>query len=145
MTGKGGNTGNGAIPVEKRIFKPQVVEKVTTSSNPFVVLCPFEYQNSPVLEEGEVQQSDVHIDESEVNIGSQEQFGPILFEIPCANAILQEIHKSPSSAISSPSYTEIPKKKPIDTSGSSEEDSIEKITKKAGRKSQKDMTEEEAE
>ena len=82
-----------------------------------------------------MQQSDVHIDEGEVNIGSQEQSGLVLFEIPCIDAILREIHKSPPGAIYSPSYAEILKKKSVDTSGSSEEDSIEKITKKAGRKS----------
>ena len=55
------------------------MEKVYASSNPFVVLCPSEDQNSPVLEEGEVQQSYVHINEGEVNIMSQSQYGPVLF------------------------------------------------------------------
>ena len=36
------------------------MEKVTASWNPLVVLSPSEDQNSPVLEEGEVQQSNVH-------------------------------------------------------------------------------------
>ena len=40
MKGKGINVGNGAIPIEKKYFKPQVVEKATASSNPFVVLSP---------------------------------------------------------------------------------------------------------
>ena len=56
MKGKGGNTGNGAILVEKIFFKPQVVEKATVFSNPFVVLSPSEEHNSPILEEGEVEQ-----------------------------------------------------------------------------------------
>ena len=92
-----------------------------------------------------MQQSDELIDEGEVNIGSQEQFGLVIFEINCANAILKEIHKSPSGAISPPSYTQILKKKLVDTSGSSKEYYIEQITKKAGRKSRKDIREEEAE
>ena len=78
MTGKGGNTGNGAIPIEKRIFKPQAVEKVTASSNRFVVLCPFEDHNSPVLKEGEVKQSDVHNEEGEVSLRPQEQSNPVI-------------------------------------------------------------------
>ena len=47
--GKGGNTGNGFIPVEKIFFKPHAVEKAIVSSNPFVVLSPSEDQNSLVL------------------------------------------------------------------------------------------------
>ena len=70
MKGKGGNTGNGVILVEKKIYKTQVVEKVSASSNPFVVLCPSEDHISLVLREGEVQQLDELIDEGEVNIKS---------------------------------------------------------------------------
>ena len=104
MKGKGGNTGNGTILVEKRIFKPRAAEKVTVSSKPFVVLRPYEDQNPPVLEEGEVQQLDVHREEGEVNSRPQEQSGTSILEIPCAYAILQEIHNSPTGVISSPSY-----------------------------------------
>ena len=71
MKGKGVNTCNGFIPVEKRFYKPKAVEKATASSNPFVVLSPSEDQNSLVLEEGEVWQSDVHQGEGEENFGIQ--------------------------------------------------------------------------
>ena len=121
------------------------MEKVTTSSNPFVVLCPSDDQNSLTLKEGEVQQSYVHIDEGEVNIEPQNQCGPLLFEIPCVDASFQEIHKSPSGTISSPSYAEILKKKPVDTYGSSKEYSREQFTKNASRKSRKEIREEEVE
>ena len=64
------------------------MEKATASSNPFVVLSPSEDQNSPVLEEGEVRQSDVHKGEGEVNFELHEQSRPVLLETPCAYAIL---------------------------------------------------------
>ena len=121
------------------------MEKATASSNPFVVLSPFEHHNYPVLEEGEVQQSYVHKDEGEVNFGPQEHSGPVILEIPCADAILQELHKSPTCVTSSSSYVKILKNKSVDTSGSLEEDSIDKFTKKSGRKSRKEVIEEEAE
>ena len=54
------------------------MEKVIASSNPFVVLSPSEEKNFPVLEEGEVQQLDVHKDDDEVNFGPQEQSGPLI-------------------------------------------------------------------
>ena len=67
MKGKGGNSGNGVIPVEKKYSNPQAIGNASASSNPFVILSPSE--DPPILEEGEVQQSDVHIEEGEVNLG----------------------------------------------------------------------------
>ena len=58
---------------------------------------------------------------------------------------MQKNHPSPNGAKPSPSYAEIIKKKPVDSFGSFEEKSIEKISKKVGMKSQKEGREEEAE
>ena len=52
---------------------------------------------------------------------------------------------SPIEVFSSPSYEEMIKKKPLETSGSSEEESFERPSKRAGRKSHKEAREEEAE
>jgi hypothetical protein len=52
---------------------------------------------------------------------------------------------SPLGNSSSPSYAEMIKKKPLETSGSSEEESFERPSKRAGRKSHKEAREEEAE
>ena len=84
-------------------------------------------------------------EEGEVNSGPHEQSRTTTLEIPYADVNLHELHNSPIGLISSPSYAEILKKKLIDTCGSSEEDSIEQITKKVGRKSRKEVREEEAE
>ena len=92
-----------------------------------------------------MQQPDVHKCEGEVIFGTHEQSGPVLLETPCVDAILQEIHQSSTGGTSSPSYAEILKKKSVDTSSSAEEDSIEQSTKKASRKSRKEVREEEAE
>ena len=51
---------------------------------------------------------------------------------------------SPNGAKYSPSYVDIAKKKHIDSSGSSSDDSIDKLSKKARRKSKKEYREEEA-
>ena len=59
--------------------------------------------------------------------------------------IMHELHNSSVGANSPPSYAEILKKKLIDTSSSSEEDSIEQFTKKVGRNSRKEIREEEVE
>jgi hypothetical protein len=57
-----------------------------------------------------------------------------------------EIHSgSPIGASSSPSYADIIKKKPPEISGSSEDESFERPSKRAGRKSHKEAREEEAE
>ena len=72
MKGKGGNAGNGAIPIEKKYLKSQDTRNATASSNPFVVISPSNDQNSLVLKEGELDQSEVHKEDSDVNLGSQE-------------------------------------------------------------------------
>ena len=110
-----------------------------------VVLSSRKDHNPPVLEEGKVRRSIVQEEEVEVNIVPREKYGTTISEIPCIDAILQEKHDSPTCATPSPYYAEIIKKKLVDMSGSSEEDSIEKITKKASRKSRKEVREEETE
>jgi len=93
-----------------------------------------------------VQQYIEQIADAEINSGSQEQNGVATSEIPCVDATPQETHGSPIGAISPLSYAEmIKKKKLIDSPGSSEEDSFELATKNAGRKSRKEIKEEEAE
>ena len=87
MKGKGGNSGKGVIHVEKKSFKSQVVGNASTSSNPFVVLSPSDDQNSPILEEGEVQQFEVHKEDGEVNRGPQED-EPLFLETPSVDAIM---------------------------------------------------------
>ena len=64
-------------------------------------------------------------------------------ELPRVGESLQQNHPSPNGAKSSPSYAKITKKKPVDSLGSSDEDSIEKLSKKVGRKSRKEAREEE--
>ena len=134
MKGKGGNSGNGVIPVEKKTFKSHTIGNAFTSSNPFMVLSPSEDQ-APILEEGEVQQYDVHIEEGEANLGPQEQDDPVILETPSADAYLRELHTSPTRVTSSPSYAKILNNKSVNSSSSSEEDFIEQFTKKEGRKS----------
>ena len=58
---------------------------------------------------------------------------------------MQQNNVSPIGVNSSPSYTDITRKKPVDRYGSFEEDSIEKLSKKDGRHSKKEDWEEEAE
>ena len=64
-----------------------------------------------------------------------DQFGTTNSELPSVGVILQENRPSPNEAKPSPYYAKIIKMKPVDSSGSSKEDSIEKISKKADRKS----------
>ena len=56
-----------------------------------------------------------------------------------------EVSPTPVGPSSSPSYAEIAQKKPIESSGSSDEESIDQFSKKSGRKSKKEIREEEAE
>ena len=49
VEGKGGNAGNGAIPIEKKSLKSQTEGNVIASSNSFVVLSPTDDQNTPIL------------------------------------------------------------------------------------------------
>ena len=78
-------------------------------------------------------------EDPEVNIGSMEQVGTTNSELPSVGEYLQEDHPSPNRAKPSPSYAEIAKKNLVDNSGSSNEDSTEKLFKKAGRKSRKEV------
>ena len=125
----------------RKSLKYHTEGNVIASSNPFVVLIPSDDQKTLILEEGELQQPEFHKDDGEVNRGSQET-KPIFLETPSVDAIMQDIHKSPVGTISSPSYADVLKKKSVETSGSLEEDSIEKFTKKVGRKSRKEVKEE---
>jgi len=146
VKGKGGNTETGGPSSGKILLEVQATANATTSANHFDVLNPPENQNQPELEEGEVQQYIEQIADAKINSGSQEQTGVANLEIPCVDANPQETHGSPTVAISPLSYAEmIEKKTLIDSPGSSEENSFERSTKKAGRKSRKEIKEEEAE
>ena len=76
----------GFIVVGKNLRKPQVVEKPNASSNHFVVLSSPEV---PILEEGELQQSEGHVDEPELNTGPMEQAEVYFSEIPREGEPLQ--------------------------------------------------------
>ena len=97
--------------------------------------------NSLILEEGEVQQSEVQDEELEATRG------PLVFIRECLEPLSEDISMhviSPMRTTSSPSYAEaLKKKKPMESSDSSEED--EHFTKKGGRKSSKEIREEESE
>ena len=58
---------------------------------------------------------------------------------------LGEVSPALVESSSSPSYAEIARKKPIESYGSSDEDSIDQFSKKYGIKSKKEIQEEEAE
>ena len=118
-----------------------VVEYPKASSNHFVVLSSPEV---PILEESELPQLKAQNEDLEVNTRSMEQDRLANSVLPCVGESLQKDHPSPNRSKSSPSYAEIAKKKLDDSSGSSDEDSFEQISKKAGRKSPKEAREEEA-
>ena len=88
---------------------------------------------SPTLEEGEIQLSKVNIEEGEVNT----EFDPVKYR---EEACSQDL--SPIRPLISPSYADALKKK-VESSGSSEDDW--QFTKNFGRKSRKEIREEEAE
>ena len=88
-----------------------------------------------------MQQPEVHKYDGEVNRGSKET-ELVFLETPSVDAIMQDIHKSHVGTTSSPSYANALKNKSIESFGSSEDD--EQFTKRAGRKSQKEIREEEA-
>ena len=113
----------------------------SVSSNPFIALCLVEDQTPLVLEEGEMLPSKVIIIDSAKNNGDIE----IPVPNPCVVPILQENLNSPANPSSSPSYAEILKKKMVNFSGSFDEDTFEQSSKKGGRKSRKEIREEEAE
>ena len=78
----------------------------------------------------------------ELNTGTLEQFEVSNSKFPREGDPLQH---SPIGVNASPSYADITRKKQVESSGSSEDDSIEQLSKKAGRKSRKETREEEAE
>ena len=90
-----------------------------------------------------MQPSYVLLIESEEITGNLET--PVPRKSSYVDPILQENIKSPSRLSSSPSYAEIIKKNMVDSFGSSDEDSIEQCSKRASRKSRKEIREEEAE
>ena len=57
----------------------------------------------------------------------------------------EPLQQSPNGAKASPSYFDITRKKQADISGSYDEESIEQLSKKVGKKSRKEAQEEEAE
>ena len=82
--------------------------------------------------------------EAKANPSLMDSIGVVYIEIPRDGEFLQQ-NPSPNGTKTSPSYAEITKKKPVDSSRSSNEDSIEQFSKKAGRKSRKEVREEEEE
>ena len=64
--------------------------------------------------------------------------GGVSTKLPRVGEFLQQNHPSPNGAKSSPSYAKITKKNPVDSLESSDEDSIEKLSKKVGRKYRKE-------
>ena len=130
--------------------KPQADGLPKFPPNPFAVLSPPKY----FLEEGEVQKFEEHEQESEVNSTPQEQVvltppreGVLSLPI-CASPPPYSIPReggpshSPIHASSPPSYADITRKKQPISSRSSEDDTFEQHSKK-GRKSKKEIREEE--
>ena len=105
-------------------------------SNQFVVLGSSEDK----LEEGEIQHPKGLKVENEVLV-AMEQVGPDFLSPKGVG----EVSPAPVGPSSSPSYAKIARKKPIKSSGSSDEESIDQFSKKSGRKSKKEIWEEEAE
>ena len=109
------------------VVEKPLVNSLIEPSNHFVVL------SSSYLEEGEVQ----HLDGKEMDSADT---GPI-HSIPPRDGD----PPLPVGDFSPPSYVDIARKKLAESSDSSDENSIEKLTKKRGRKSKKELWEEEAE
>ena len=128
----------GFTVVGKNLSKPQAIENPTIPSNHFVVLSSLE---APIVEEGELQQFKEWYVEPEVNTRPMDQSRVANSKLPSVGESLQQNHPSPNGANPSPSYAKIIKKKLVDSSGSSDEDSIEQLSKKAGRKSRKEALE----
>ena len=113
----------------KTVANDLVVEKPLVNtpigpSNHFHVLSSLD------LEEGEVQ----HLDGNEMD---SVEVGPI------HSTPLRDGHPPlPIGDFSPPSYADIARKKPDESSNSSDENSIEQLSKKGGRKSKKELREE---
>ena len=130
---KQGNVGSGTNPEEHKSSLLPNDGKDSSFSNPFEVLSSVDDQISPILEEGEIQLPKVNTEEGEVNIESdpvkprEEAYSWDL------SAIIPQI---------SPSYVDALKNK-VESSTSSKDDG--QFAKKFGRKSIKEIREEEAE
>ena len=110
----------------------QVAPIPKDSPNPFVVL----NSSEAILEEGELRQIEVNKLVSEENIVSKALTGPYFLAPPLEGG---SSHSSPIDASSPPSYANITQKKQGASSGSSDDDSIELLSKKVGRKSKKEI------
>ena len=84
-------------------------------------------------------------DVDEANIGLMDLTRVVCSKLPRFGEFLHRNIPSPNEAKSYPSYAEITKKKPLESSGSFDEYSIEKLSKKIGSQSQKEAREEGAE
>ena len=141
---KGGNPETGGPSAGKSLTEDQATANATISTNPFATLNPPEDQ--PELEEGEVQQNMEQTTDAEINSGSQQQTVEAISETPGIEAIQQENQGPLVGTTSPPSYAEMTKKKKlIDSPGSFEDEPFEQSNKKAGRKSRKEIKEEEVE
>ena len=95
--------------------KNQSEGNAIVSSNPFVVLSIVDEQNSLILEESEVQQSEVQYEELET------ERGPLVTILEFLEPLSEDTSMnvlSPIRTTSSPSYAESLKKKPVESSDS---------------------------
>ena len=127
---KEGNVGSGTNFEVKKSSLLLKDGKDSGSSNPFKVVSSVDDQISLILEEGEIQLSMVNIEE-----GIEPD--PVKPREEVCTQVL-----SPIRPPISPSYDDVLKKK-VESYGSSEDDG--KFTKKFGRKSRKEVREEEVE
>ena len=95
------------------------------------------------LEEGELQHLEGQVEVPDFNLRLLEQVVVSNIELLMEGEPLQ--HTSPEGAKVSPSYVDITRKKQDVFSDSSDEDSIEQLSKNDGKKSKKETREEEVE
>ena len=102
-------------------------------------------KDSALLEEGELYHSATQDDIPVASSGPMDLSGADCLDLPIVGEHKNQNSPSPKVNHSSPSYVEVIMKKPLDSPGSSNHDSIEKLSKNAGRKSRKEAREEEDE
>ena len=125
------------IPAVENIPTPLIIDSPIFPSRHFVVLSSF----AATLEEDEFQHLDgIELDSKAIAV-TLNQAGP-----SHSNPLWDgEPPLVPIRDFSPPSYSDISRKKPVESSDSSDENSIEQLSKKGGRKSKKEIREEEAE
>lgn len=128
-------------------MKGGLVVGIKTVKKPFASSNHIAVSSTPevlILEEGEMQQTEEQEVVPAINPGSMSQAGEVISDLPSVGETLQEV-LSPIREKSSPSYADITKKKSAYNSCSSDEGPTEQFSKKAGgRKSNKEVREDEA-